>query len=194
MLQRSTHDLACHAAASPSLTARRALFAALVSITIIGLLGLMAYALSAGGFGLLDALVLFCFAVTLPWTVIGFWNAVIGFLVMRFARDAAEAVTPVAARIRGDEPITAATAILMCIRNEPPGRVIRNIEPMMADLVAAGVADRFHVYVLSDTGDPDIAAAEAAQFGALAARWRGRIPLTYRRREKNTGFKAGNIR
>jgi membrane glycosyltransferase len=194
LLQRSTHDLACHTTASPSLTARRALFAALVSITIIGLLGLMAYALSAGGFGLLDALILFCFAITLPWTVIGFWNAVIGFVIMRLARDAAEAVTPIASRIGGDEPITASTAILMCIRNEPPARVIRNIEPMMADLVAAGVADRFHVYVLSDTGDEDIATLEAVQFGALAERWRGRIPLTYRRREKNTGFKAGNIR
>jgi membrane glycosyltransferase len=194
LLERSTHDLARYATASPSLAARRALFAALVSATIAGLLGLMTYALSAGGFGLLDAVVLFCFAVTLPWTVIGFWNAVIGFLIMRFSRDAAEAVTPVAARIRGDEPITASTAILVCIRNEAPARVIRNIEPMIADLVAAGVADRFHVYVLSDTSKQDIAALEETQFGALAERWRGRIPLTYRRREKNTGFKAGNIR
>jgi membrane glycosyltransferase len=194
LLQRSTHDLSCDTTASPPLTVRRVLFAALVSITILGLLGLMAYALSASGFGVLDALILFCFAVTLPWTVIGFWNAVIGFLIMRFARQAAAFVTPVGARVRGDEPIAESTAILMCIRNEPPGRVIRNLEPMMADLVAAGVADRFHVYVLSDTGDPDIAASEETQFAALAERWRGRMGLTYRRRERNTGFKAGNIR
>ncbi len=194
MLERPTHELACYTTARPSPAARRALFAALVSITIVALLGLMAYALSAGGFDLLDALILFCFAVTLPWTVIGFWNAVIGFFIMRLSRDAAQAVTPVAARIRGDEPITASTAVLMCIRNEPPARVIRNIEPMMADLVAASVADRFHVYVLSDTSHQDIAALEEAEFGALAERWRGRIRLTYRRREKNTGFKAGNIR
>jgi membrane glycosyltransferase len=193
-LERSTHDLARYTAASPSLAARRALFAVLVTVTIAGMLWLMTKTLAPGGFGLLDALVLFCFAVTLPWTVIGFWNAVIGFLLMRFSRDPAAAVTPVAARIRGDEPVTAATAILMCIRNEAPERVIRNIEPMMADLVAAGVGDRFHVYVLSDTSRADIAAMEEQQFDALRARWQNRLALTYRRREHNVGFKAGNIR
>ena len=35
---------------------------------------------------------------------------------------------------------------------------------------------------------------KTARFGALAARWRGRIAITYRRREINTGYKAGNIR
>ena len=35
--------------------------------------------------------------------------------------------------------------------------------------------DRFHLYVLSDTNDADIAATEEARFGALASRWRDRI-------------------
>jgi membrane glycosyltransferase len=133
------------------------------------------------------------FAVTLPWYVIGFWNAVIGLAIMRFARDPVAAVTPAAGRVRGDEPITASTAILLCIRNEAPERVARLIEPLLAGLAARGVGDRFHLYALSDTGDAAIAAAEAARFDALASFWRGRIPLTYRRRLDNTGFKAGNI-
>ena len=93
------------------------------------------------------------FAVTLPWYVIGFWNATIGLLIMRFARDPVAAVTPVAGRVRGDEPITASTAILLCIRNEPPERVARLLEPMMEGLAARGVGERFHVYVLSDTSE-----------------------------------------
>src|SRR5262249_26885627 len=109
-------------------------------------------------------------------------------------RNAAEYVNPVAAAIRGDEPILASSAILMCIRNEPPQRVIRNIEPMIADLVASGVADRFHLYVLSDTNQSEIAATEESEFGALADRWKDRLRLTYRRRAVNTGFKAGNVR
>jgi membrane glycosyltransferase len=133
------------------------------------------------------------FAVTLPWYVIGFWNATIGLLIMRFARDPVAAVTPVAGRVRGDEPITASTAILLCIRNEPPDRVARLVEPMMAGLAARGVGERFHVYVLSDTSEPDIAAAEDARFAALAAAWQGRVALTYRRRSDNIGFKAGNV-
>ena len=113
--------------------------------------------LSPGGFGFSDLLFTFFFAVTLPWTVIGFWNAVIGFLIMRFARDPLGAVNPAAARIKGDEPVTASTALLLCIRNELPDRVIRNLEAMLAGVAASGYADRFHVYVLSDTSDAAVA-------------------------------------
>jgi membrane glycosyltransferase len=134
------------------------------------------------------------FAVTLPWYVIGFWNATIGFLFMRFARDPVAAVTPAAAGVRGDEPITASTAILMCIRNETPERTARYLAPLVDGLAADPAAGRFHVYILSDTDVPAIAAAEEAHFAALAAAWRQRIAVIYRRRPLNTGFKAGNIR
>ena len=134
------------------------------------------------------------FTVTLPWMVIGFWNATIGFIIMRFARDPVAAVTPSAGRVSGHEPIVASTAILVCIRNEPPERVIRHIAPMIDGLIARGVAQQFHVYVLSDTSDLAHAAIESRHFSELANAWRGRIALTYRRREVNTGFKAGNIR
>ena len=107
--------------------------------------------LSAGGFGVADALLLLLFGLTLPWSVIGFWNATIGFFIMRFARDPVAAVLPAVARVRGDEPITASTAITIFVRNEPPDRVIRNLDAMMRELAAAGAADRFHLYVLSDT-------------------------------------------
>jgi len=181
-------------ARSPSVGGRRALFAGLVVASFAGLLWLAGVALSAGGFDAVDAVILLLFAATLPWSVIGFWNATIGFLIMRFSRDPTVAVLPSAARVRGDEPILASTAILLCIRNEVPDRVIRNLEPMMAGLVAAGVAARFHVYVLSDTSDPAIAGAEDLSFGILAKRWSDRVALTYRRRSENVGFKAGNVR
>src|SRR5207245_10716739 len=38
------------------------------------------------------------------------------------------------------------------------------------------------------------ATAEEERFGALARTWHPHIGLTYRRRARNTGFKAGNIR
>jgi membrane glycosyltransferase len=179
---------------SQALLYRRVLFSAVVAATMIGLLWLLAAALSAGGLGPFDIVLLLLFAVTLPWTVIGFWNATIGLIIMRCSRDPIAAVTPVVARVRGDEPISASTAILICVRNESPVRVIRNLEPMIDGLVAAGVAERFHLYVLSDTQDRDIAAAEELKFGALAAAWHGRFAVTYRRRERNTGYKAGNVR
>ena len=175
------------------MTARRLLFAVLFAATMAGSLGLMALALSAGGFGFVDFVLLALFALTLPWMVAGFWKAIIGFLIMRVA-DPVAAVLPVAAAIRGHETVTASTAILLCIRNELPDRMIRNLEPMLAGLVGAGCADRFHVYVLSDTGDAGIASAEQARFGDLASLWADRIEISYRRREHNIGYKAGNIR
>src|SRR5262245_1466394 len=180
--------------ATPSLQPwRRILFFTLVSLSIAGLLWLLVSALSVSGFGVVDLVLVIMFAITLPWFVIGFWNGTIGLLIMRFARDPVATVTPVAARIAGTEPITASTAILLCTRNEPPGRVIRHLTPLIDGLAAAGVGERFHAYVLSDTNDPAIAAAEASEFGGLLHAWQGRLAVTYRRREQNTGYKAGNI-
>ncbi|MDB5631173.1 MAG: glucosyltransferase MdoH, partial [Tardiphaga sp.] len=181
-------------AAGNEIFGRRLLFAVLFAATMAGSLALAALALAPGGFGIIDAILLGLFAMTLPWMVAGFWNAVIAFLIMRFSVDPVAAVMPMAARIRGDEPVTASTAILLCIRNELPERMIRNLEPMLAGLDAAGCGERFHLYVLSDTSDADIAGNEEACFATLTSRWRDRVGITYRRRVVNTGFKAGNIR
>jgi membrane glycosyltransferase len=177
-----------------TLTGRRIVFAGLVLATTLLLMGLATHALAANGLDALDVVLLALFLITLPWTVIGFWNAAIGFVIMRFAGNPAAVVTPAAARIRGNEAITASVALMVCIRNEPPARVIRNLAPMLEGLAAAGVGSSFHLYVLSDTSDPATAAAEDASFADLAAQWRGRIAVTYRRRAENSGYKAGNIR
>ena len=181
-------------AAGNDISGRRVLFAVLFAITMAGVLVLAALALAPGGFDIIDVTLLALFAVTLPWMVAGFWNAVIGFLIVRLAADPIAAVMPAAARIRGDEPVTASTAILLCIRNELPERMIRNLEPMLAGLDIAGCGERFNLYVLSDTSDAKIAGDEEACFAAFTARWRDRVAITYRRRTVNTGYKAGNIR
>jgi membrane glycosyltransferase len=181
-------------AAGNDIFGRRMLFVVLFVATMAGSLALAAVALAPGGFGVLKWALLVLFAATLPWMVVGFCNALIGFLIMRFSADPAAAVMPVAARVRGNEPVTASTAILLCIRNELPERMIRNLEPMLTGLDAAGCGERFHLYVLSDTSDADIAGHEEACFASLTARWRDNVAITYRRRAVNTGYKAGNIR
>jgi membrane glycosyltransferase len=194
MLERSPLQALQADSAEIDIFGRRVLFAVLFAATMAGSLALAVLALAPGGFGIIDMALLALFAVTLPWMVAGFWNAVIGFLIMRFSADPVAAVMPAAARIRGDEPVTASTAILLCIRNELPERMIRNLEPMLAGLDAAGCGARFHLYLLSDSSDAGIAGSEEACFAALASRWRGRAGITYRRRAVNTGYKAGNIR
>jgi membrane glycosyltransferase len=170
------------------------LFAVLFAATMAASLALATLALSPGGFGVIDLALLALFAITLPWTVAGFWNAVIGFLIMRFSANPIAAVMPVTSRVHGNEPVTASTAILLCIRNESLERVIRNLEPMLAGLDLSGYGKRFGLYVLSDSSDASIASSEQECFAALSARWGDRISITYRRRAINTAYKAGNIR
>jgi membrane glycosyltransferase len=182
------------AAAPVALSLRRILFLALVGLTMAAMIGLLVVALSAGGFGFVDFVLVVLFAITLPWMVIGFWNASIGFLIMRLARDPVATVTPTAAGITGREPITASTAVLICIRNEPPERPAAFLMPLLQGLAASEAASHFHIYILSDTDNPSIAQAEERLFAAMTETWRERLRITYRRRTANLGFKAGNIR
>ena len=87
-------------------------------------------------------MLLVLFSLTTPWLGVGFWNSVIGLVLMR-SGDASAFLIPEAAQ-RGPVAITASTAILMCVRNEAPDRVTRNLDTMMADLDTEGWAERFH--------------------------------------------------
>jgi membrane glycosyltransferase len=178
--------------AGMTMFARRAFFAALFAVTMAGSLVLAALALSPLGF--FDFVALALFALTLPWMVAGFCNAVIGFVIMRRAADPVAAVLPAVGLMHDNDPVTASTAILLCVRNELPVRAIRNLEPMLEGLTASGYGERFHLYLLSDTNDADVAVKEEALFADLIAAWRDRIAISYRRREVNSGFKAGNVR
>lgn len=179
----------------PSLRARRILFAVLVIGTSLALLGLMGAAifLPAGvdGWGIA---MLAMFALTLPWTTIGFWNAITGFLLMSFARDPEGLVAPHLRSIRGDESIASSTAIGICIRNEDPARLSRNLRWMLERLTASGEGRWFHLYMLSDSNQPDILRAERALAEELSARFAGHLAITYRHRDGGEGFKAGNLR
>jgi membrane glycosyltransferase len=192
MLERANATALSSNDVHTAIVRRRWLFGLLVVATIGALLWLLAVTLAPGGFGALDFALLLAFAITLPWTVIGFWNAAIGFFILRFSANPAAAVVPGADHGR-DAPIVARTAILLCIRNEPPERIIRNLSPLLSDLARGGTADQFHLYILSDTDESRAAELEASHFAVLRDVWEGRVAITYRRRPSNHGFKAGNI-
>jgi len=173
---------------------RRVTFASLVIPTIVVLAGLMIYSTSHSGISLAEWVLIGCFLITLPWTVIGFWNAAIGFMLLRSKTNPAKHVFPDLDKATGQEEITASTAVAMCIRNEDVDQVTRNLNAMIARLVASGNAERFHFYVLSDSSFEDVIEAEAVAFGQLEKDWVDQMAITYRLRETNPGFKAGNIR
>ncbi|MEI7446766.1 MAG: glucans biosynthesis glucosyltransferase MdoH [Burkholderiales bacterium] len=182
-------------AGSPTrLRARRALYASLVVATIAALAAAMVRALDADGLDLVDLALVASFCVTLPWTAVGFWNATIGLGLMLFARDPARVATPVAALGLEPTPIDTHTALLVCIRNEDPARLERNLSEMLAGLASLPEAAHFEACLLSDSDRPGLVDEEAAVAAALAGRFAGRLRVSYRRRETNPGFKAGNLR
>ncbi|KQT83774.1 glucosyl transferase family 2 [Methylobacterium sp. Leaf466] len=172
---------------------RRMLVLALNLASSLVLLGLTAVVLGAGGWSLVDLALLACCALSLPWTVLGFWNAAIGLWLMRRGAEGLAAAAPFA--ITGQEPIRIATAVVMTLRNEDPARALARFERVKASLDATGWGRAFAYHVLSDSDDPSVAAAEER----AVADWRARSPLAerhriaYRRRAHNTGFKAGNL-
>ncbi len=175
---------------------RRALFAVLVACAGLGSLALMAWALSSGGWSVADMVALAAFMVVVPWLAVGFVNGLIGLMLEWFSRDKLRAVNPMMTELDDsalDEPVRTSTAILLCIRNESTPRLVRNLQVLARGLLARADARQFHFYVLSDTTDAHRALEEEQAFGALARQWQPELALTYRRREHNTGYKAGNI-
>ena len=179
-----------------SITNRRRIFASLVILSIVSLLGLMYATLSTKGLTALELVMMICFFVTLPWLVIGFWNAVIGLFLMRFTKNPGSIVNPLLSEYKDDSPILDSTAIVSCIRNEDTSIVVRNLEGMLSELEAAGLSktDKFTLYVLSDSSEPNIIKDEEVVYRDLQTRWKGEFEVIYRHRTVNTGFKAGNIR
>jgi membrane glycosyltransferase len=176
------------------LPVRRALFFTLVGSTIAGMFALMAYALSDGGLDWVDGLILTAYALTLPWPTLGLWNAAFGLGLMLFRRDPELAASPISRLGDTDAPITSKTAIAICVRNEEPARLRRNLSAMLADLEGSAALGHVACFVLSDTNKPEIAAGEESVADELALAYGGRIVVKYRRRTVNTDFKAGNIR
>jgi len=84
------------------------------------------------------------------------------------------------------------TAILMPVHREDPRAVFAAIEVMARAIHDAGIAG-VELFVLSDTQDPEHAAAEQAAFDSLAHRAATTPRLHYRRRPSNAGRKVGNL-
>lgn len=174
---------------------RRRLIVLALNVSTFGLLIWAAInVLKAGGWSLVDTALLIAFAVGSPWTVLGFWNSVIGLWLLHGVRDPITKVAPYARAGDLPTPITVRTAILMTLRNEDPERAILRLKTVKESIDATGFGGQFGYFVLSDTDDPSIAEAEEK---AVAA-WQRTLPdpqqVIYRRRADNTGFKAGNLR
>lgn len=175
------------------LTIRRFVFGFLVLATAVLLIGLFLIATGQNGFSPVQLFLMALFALTLPWTVIGFWNAVIGLAVMRMAENPEALVCPPLGRLNEAQSLAGKTAILFCIRNEDVRLVEKNAATILHDIAGREDSEKFEAFILSDSSDPEICLEEEVLARQLSRRFGDVIPVHYRRRAENSDFKAGNI-
>ncbi len=180
--------------ANAELSRRRLIMMVLNVVTWLAMLWLGAQVLGAGGWTIVDIIMFVCFAFGTPWTVVGFWNSVIGLWLLHFHKDPMGAIAPYATAGDVPTPIAIKTAVFMTLRNEDPARAIRRLRIVKDSIDATGEGAAFSYFVLSDTNRPDVAAAEEAAIAAWKVEDPGAARITYRRREENKGYKAGNVR
>lgn len=147
----------------------------------------------ADGLGILDGVLIVLFVVLFIWISLSFWTATMGFIqcVRKYDPHAIIKVRSRLAPVKGALP---RTALLMPVYNEDPARTFAGLAAIHESLRATGLGDRFDIFVLSDSTDPDrwIAEEQAwAQFKAGVDGQGGQI--FYRRRHKNLHRKSGNI-
>ena len=112
------------------------------------------------------------------------WPGILGFIVHASGRGL---------RTSGVATGLSRTALLMPIHNEDPRAVFTAIETMVRAMADAKLPN-VETFILSDSQDPAVAAAEAEAFAAIQARLPLQGPAVhYRRRTSNAGRKVGNL-
>jgi membrane glycosyltransferase len=139
---------------------------------------------SVGGVTLLEWLLLILFMLNFSWIALAFSSAIVGFVSLMFNNHESLRIPP---------SLKHRTAIIMPIYNEAPSRVFGAMEAMIEDVRKTGLLLHFDFFLLSDTTDTDIWIAEERAFLAIRASLPSDVKLYYRRRQKNTARKAGNI-
>ncbi len=135
------------------------------------------------------------FGLLSAWVVSGFVTALMGFWVM--VRGDAHTLSAKQVQ-RHTLNADARTAIIMPICNEDVATVFAGLRATCESVAATGHSKTFDVFVLSDSYDPEIAAAEHAAWedlrAALAANAnQPQVEVYYRLRTRRTHRKAGNV-
>ena len=187
------------AAEARPLMLRRVLLLVLVALGAVIGTDSMADVLPRQGETLTELALLVLFATLFAWISAGFLTGLMGAWVMLRGRDP-QSVTNV---LRGEGrhapiPAGARTAVIMPICNEHVATVFGGLRATFESLRATDWAERFDFFVLSDTNDPHIRAAEQAAWGSLVQsleRQAGGTPvnLHYRWRQHRSQRKAGNV-
>ncbi|WP_394696238.1 glucans biosynthesis glucosyltransferase MdoH [Pseudoxanthomonas japonensis] len=147
------------------------------------------WVLRGDGIDVLEGILLVLFVALFAWIALSFSSALAGFVMLLARRPHPLGIDP-------DAPLpalTQRTALLVPTYNEDPWRVLAGVQAMHESLAESGQGDRFDFFILSDTTKPDTQQEELAAVRELLHRLGSGARVFYRRRQKNTERKAGNI-
>jgi membrane glycosyltransferase len=165
------------------LAARATAFGGAAALTAVGF-DQMTRAFDPAAISPLQVALRVLFVATFAWIAFSATSAVAGLLF-----------GPRPPRVDGAAGPGGRVAIVMPVYNEDAAAVCGALAAMGAGLARLGAADRFEIFLLSDTRDPDAWARETTAFAALRETLAqgGGPAVWYRRRAQNAGRKAGNV-
>ncbi len=132
------------------------------------------------------------FALLYMWIAVGFWTAVLGF-VLRLAGGDRYSLLKRHAGEELDATPLARTAIIMPIYHEPVHWTLSGLKAVYQDLERSGRLDQFEFHIISDSRDPNVWLEEQATWYRLCRELGAEGRLFYRRRRVNLNFKSGNV-
>jgi membrane glycosyltransferase len=177
------------------LWSRRALFASIVGISVLGSAIILYVILAPIKIGPVAVLMIVAFAVNETWVAIIFWNTIFGFLILHLLRRSIFHSWPELAKIPNSTPLTTRTAVVMVVCNEEASASFSRLKAIKRSLDQTEAAASFDYFVLSDSSERGAITNEKIWYAAwcaedpeIAAR------VIYRLRGSNWGHKPGNIR
>ena len=139
----------------------------------------------------LEILLLTLFTILFCWVSAGFWTAMAGLLVLARGTDRFS----ISRDLNPDQvlPKTARTAIVMPICNEEAIRVMAGLRATYESLERTDELAHFDFFILSDSNQADVRAAELSAWSALCKAVGGFGRIYYRHRKRRVKRKSGNI-
>jgi membrane glycosyltransferase len=171
--------------AGDRMTWQRALLLILAGAAVAAFANLLYEVLSVVQLTVLQGAFLVLCTMCFAWIALGTSSAVLGFVTMLRARNAAKFDVAAVQDVR--------TALLFPVYQEDTARIAATIECIARELAALGVEKGFDIFVLSDSRLGDIKARELRAVRFLRRRLRDVCPIYYRCRAQNVSKKAGNI-
>jgi len=177
----------------PGRSLRRYAYVILSLLTAISGVYIMFDILRANDLTTLEAVILVLFGISFTWLSLAFWSGLFGFILQMLRIDPLT-LKSTKGLLDNTSPITCRTAVVMPVYNEDTHRVIAGFEATLRSLEKTGEIANFDFFLLSDTTNLTIAQAERDAWQLLTGRLGDLSKQTfYRRREKNTARKVGNL-